>query len=174
MASKANQHASEAGERNYTMIQGFEWYTEGQGKHWNWLKDNAQRFADLGITAVWIPPPTKGSSQDSTGYDIYDLWDFGEFSKDGKGGDSDDATRTKYGTRKQLEEAIAALRSKGISIYVDAVLNHKMGADEAETFKVIPVSQDNREKEIGEAKDIEGWTKFTFPGRKGKYSEFHW
>jgi len=29
-------------------------------------------------------------------------------------------------------------------------------------------------RDIGEAHDIEGWTKFTFPGRKGKYSEFQW
>ena len=33
---------------------------------------------------------------------------------------------------------------------------------------------DNRTEEISEAKDIEGWTKFTFPGRNGKYSEFIW
>lgn len=148
MASSANRHHSsrltsrgegqqeEEEEQNYTMLQGFEWYTPGGGQHWRWLADNADRLSDMGITAIWIPPPTKGASQDGTGYDIYDLWDLGEFSKDGKGGDSPDATRNKYGTRKELEDMMSKLREKDISIYVDAVLNHKMGADETEVFQV--------------------------------------
>ena len=45
-------------------------YTPGGGNHWKWLRDNAKRFSDMGITALWLPPPTKGASPDSTGYDV--------------------------------------------------------------------------------------------------------
>lgn len=69
---------------------------------------------------------------------------------------------------------MAKLRENKIAIYIDAVLNHKMGADKPETFKVQPVAEDNREQDAGEAHDIEGWTGYTFPGRKGKYSEFQY
>lgn len=169
MASAANKYSyEEEAERNYTMLQGFEWYTPGGGHHWRWLGDNAPRFAELGITALWLPPPTKGANTDSTGYDTYDLWDLGEFVKSGK--DEDKETRTKYGTRQELEDAMDKLRQNGVSLYFDAVLNHRMGADGTETFKVQPVDDNDRSKDIGEAHDIDGWTRFDFPGRKGKYS----
>lgn len=72
MASFANRfsRAHDDSETNYTMMQAFEWYTPGGGNHWNWLAENADRFADMGITALWIPPPTKAAGEDSTGYDI--------------------------------------------------------------------------------------------------------
>ncbi len=174
MASSANKH-SDKHEHNYTMMQAFEWYTQGEGKHWQWLGDNAKRFADMGITAVWIPPPTKASSGSSTGYDIYDTWDLGEFAHPrDKDAGLQPPHRTKYGTREQLEAAMKELRKNGISIYVDAVLNHRMGADELQTFKARMVDQNDRTKLCSDAYDIEGWTKFTFPGRDGKYSDFKW
>lgn len=45
-------------------------YTPKGGNHWKWLRDNAERFADMGITAVWLPPATKGAGEESTGYDM--------------------------------------------------------------------------------------------------------
>lgn len=69
MASSANKHADDH-PHNYTMMQGFEWYTQGQGTHWQWLADNAARFADMGITAVWLPPPCKTENRESSGYDM--------------------------------------------------------------------------------------------------------
>ncbi|EPQ26108.1 uncharacterized protein PFL1_06316 [Pseudozyma flocculosa PF-1] len=175
MASSANKH-SDAHEFNYTMMQAFEWYTPDGGVHWDWLASNAKRFADMGITAVWLPPPTKSSSPESTGYDIYDLYDLGEFAhpRDEKAGLTP-AHRTKYGTREQLEAAMKALRDNGIAIYIDAVLNHKAGADELQTFKVRRVNSDNRNEIIDdEPFDIDGWTRFTFPGRGDKHSSFQW
>lgn len=62
-----------------------------------------------------------------------DLWDLGEFPKDPN---NSDAVRTKYGTRKELEAAMKKLNEHGIAIYIDAVLNHRLGADGTETFKV--------------------------------------
>lgn len=116
MAHAANRHAhDEDPKQNFTMLQGFEWYTPSGGTHWKWLGDQAERFAKMGITAVWIPPPYKAASDDSTGYDVYDIWDMGEFTKDPKGDKNDkNQIRTKYGTRQELEEAMKKLRENHV------------------------------------------------------------
>ncbi|GAA5976021.1 hypothetical protein JCM11641_003260, partial [Rhodosporidiobolus odoratus] len=90
-ARALGKHDHPEGSSNYTMLQGFEWFTPGGGKYYNWLKDQAKELGDAGITAIWCPPPTKASAQGGNGYDIYDIWDLGEF--DQKGG-----VATKWGT----------------------------------------------------------------------------
>lgn len=35
---------------NYTMLQAFEWYVPGGGKHWKTLQDEIPKLADIGIT----------------------------------------------------------------------------------------------------------------------------
>jgi alpha-amylase len=153
---------------NPTMIQYFHWYTEGEGKLWNHANEQSQYLADLGITAAWFPPAYKSNSGAvSVGYDAYDIYDLGEF--DQKGG-----IPTKYGTKDDYLKAIKALKSKNIQVIVDIVLGHKAGGDELEKFKVVKVDENNREKVISDVMEIESYTKFTFPGRKKKYSEFEW
>ncbi|AJY74663.1 alpha-amylase [Paenibacillus beijingensis] len=154
-------------ERNHTMMQFFEWYVEADGNHWNRLKERAPELKQRGIDSVWIPPVTKSQSTDDNGYGIYDLYDLGEFDQKG-------AVRTKYGTKQELIEAINVCHEHGIAVYVDLVMNHKAGADETETFHVIEVNGENRTEEISEPIEIEGWTKFTFPGRGDAYSSFKW
>lgn len=56
----------------------------------------------------------------------------------------------------------------------EAVVDARAGADDKETFKATMVDQNNRSKEVGEMHDIEGWTKFDFPGRGDKYSPMKW
>lgn len=114
-----------------------------------------------------MPPVTKAVSAEDTGYGIYDLYDLGEFDQKG-------TVRTKYGTKQELVEAIAECQKSGIVVYVDLVMNHKAGADEKEVFKVIEVDPNDRTKEISEPFEIEGWTKFIFPGRGNEYSSFKW
>ncbi|KAF9351577.1 hypothetical protein BGX26_010450 [Mortierella sp. AD094] len=152
---------------NVTMFQFFEWYTPADHQHWIRLKEQASFLSTLGLTAIWVPPPTKGSSPQDVGYGVYDLWDMGEF--DQKGG-----IPTKYGTIDELKEAIEECKKHGIKIYFDAVLNHKASGDETEVFKAVAVADDDRNVEIEKAHDITAYTKFTFPGRKGKYSDFQW
>ena len=36
-------------------LQAFEWYSEGDGKHWGTLSDLIPKLCDFGITALWIP-----------------------------------------------------------------------------------------------------------------------
>ncbi len=153
--------------KNGTMIQYFEWNLPNEGSFWKQLKDDAAHLAELGISAVWIPPACKCTGQDDVGYGVYDLYDLGEFDQKG-------SVRTKYGTKEELLEAIDALHEKGISVYLDAVMNHKAGADFTECFMAQEVAEDNRHENVSEPYEIEGWTGFNFPGRKGRYSDFTW
>jgi alpha-amylase len=54
------------------------------------------------------------------------------------------------------------------------VLNHKAGADETEEFMATMVDQNNRNKTVGDMHNIQGWTKFTFPGRGDTHSKLKW
>ncbi len=153
---------------NGTMIQFFHWYSEGNGKLWDEVKNQAQYLQDLGINAVWLPPAYKASGGGySTGYDPYDLFDLGEFDQKG-------TIPTKYGTKQQYLDAIWALKEKGVRVIVDIVLNHKAGGDEKERFHAVKVDLQNRQQNISEPYEIEAYTKFTFPGRGTQYSDFQW
>ena len=101
------------------------------------------------------------------GYDVYDIYDLGEFDQQG-------TVRTRYGTKEEYLTCIKTLQENGINAIVDIVLNHIGGADETENVWVKKVNPDNRNEFISDAYEIEAYTKFTFPGRKGKYSKFIW
>ncbi|WP_026698699.1 alpha-amylase [Alkalicoccus chagannorensis] len=153
--------------RNHTMMQFFEWHLANDGEHWNRLKEMAPEIRSHGITSLWIPPASKAISQDDNGYGLYDGYDLGEFDQKG-------TTRTKFGTKKELLDAIDTCRDLGIRVYADVVMNHKAGADDTEQFEVVEVDPDDRTSVISEPFEIEGWTYFDFPGREGKYSDFVW
>ena len=149
------------------MIQLFHWYTDGEN-FYSEVKQQADYLISLGITAVWLPPAYKGNSGGySVGYDPYDLFDLGEFDQKG-------STATKYGTKDEYLDCVKTLQSKGISVIVDIVLNHKAGGDEKEKFQVVEYAEDNRNHPLSEPFEIESYTKFTFPGRGKKYSDFEW
>lgn len=153
---------------NQTMIQFFHWYSEGNGKLWKQAEKQAKYLSELGITSVWFPPAYKGTNGGySVGYDAYDLFDLGEF-------DQKNSTATKYGTKNDYKKAIQSLKKNNIEVIVDVVLGHKAGGDELEKFKVVKVDENNREKIISSEIEIESYTKFTFPGREKKYSDFEW
>ncbi len=148
-------------------MQYFEWNLPNDGKLWTQLKEDAKHLHDAGVTSVWIPPAYKADEQQDEGYAVYDLYDLGEFDQKG-------TVRTKYGTISELKEAVAALHENGISVYIDTVMNQKTGADYTEKFMAREVDPTDREKIIGEPKEVEGWTGYTFPGRGDKYSDFKW
>ena len=154
-------------DRNGIMFQYFEWNLPDDGKLWQRLKDDARHLKKIGISLVWMPPATKATATSDVGYGVYDLYDLGEFNQKG-------AVRTKYGTKAEYLAAIKALHDQGILAIADIVLNHKAGADETERFLVYEVDPNNRQIKVSDAYDIDGWTKFTFPGRQGKYSTFQW
>lgn len=153
---------------NPTLLQFFHWYYPDGGKLWPEAAERAAWLAEIGITSVWLPPAYKGDSGGySVGYDTYDLFDLGEFDTKG-------SRATKYGDKEQLLAAVEALKSHNVGVLLDVVLNHKMGADEKEAVQVNRVNPDNREEIDEEVIDAEAWTRFTFPVRDGKYSQFVW
>ena len=154
--------------QNGTIFQYFHWYSPADGSLWKTVRADAPHLAEMGYTAIWLPPACKATSGTfSVGYDIYDLYDLGEF-------DQKNSVRTKYGTKQEYLDAIEAIHVAGMQVYVDVVINHKAGGDETELIKVRKVDPEDRTKFISEPFDIEAYTKFTFPGRKGKYSDFIW
>lgn len=153
---------------NGIMYQGFEWYLPADASLWNKLKAEAKNLKESGITAIWLPPAYKGANgREDVGYAVYDLYDLGEFDQKG-------SIPTKYGTIAEYLEAVKALKEQGIYVMADIVLNQRIGADEVEEVLVIPENENNRVQDIGGEKKIKAWTKFTFPGRKGKYSDYIW
>lgn len=150
------------------MMQYFHWYYPNDGSLWNKIKDESQHLAELGITALWLPPAFKAAAGDaSVGYDVYDLYDLGEFDQKG-------TVKTKYGTKEEYVQAVKTANEAGIHIYADIVVNHLAGADESEKIKAIEVNEEDRTEKITEPYDIEAFTKFTYPGRNKKYSNFEW
>ncbi len=154
--------------RNRTILQCFEWYLPEDGSFWSHVKEGAPSFSSLGITDVWLPPAYKGQAGvHDVGYGVYDLFDLGEFDQKG-------TVRTKYGTKEQYVEAVHALHDAHVKVLADIVLNHKMGADETEDVMAIECGSGDRNHDTSGAYMIKAWTKFTFPGRMGKYSSDQW
>lgn len=153
---------------NKTMMQYFEWYLPEDGLLWKNIIAQAKKLKNSGINMVWLPPAYKGAlGNKSVGYDVYDTYDLGEFEQRG-------SVATKYGTKKGYLKAIKALQKQEIEVLADVVLNHMMGADETEDVMVEEVAPYDREQGVSGLKRITAWTKFKFPGRNGKYSDFTW
>ena len=153
---------------NGVILQAFHWYSHGDGEHWSRLADNADGLARSGITAVWIPPCYKGSGGvNDVGYGIYDLFDLGEFDQHG-------TTRTKYGTKAQLLDAVQRCQAAGLQVYADVVINHRMGGKEQHNVWAVHVSSSDRNHEIGQWHPRTVWTRFDFPGRGDTHSSMKW
>ena len=128
----------------------------------------APLLALQGFTAIWLPPAYKGSGgARDVGYGVYDLYDLGEFQQKG-------SVRGKYGTADEYIAAVRALRRAGLQTLADTVLGHRLGADEKERVRAVPVRTDNRLEKLGDEAEGEVYTRFTFPGRAGRYSDFVW
>jgi alpha-amylase len=156
-----------ASAQNGVMMQYFHWYNSSSDNLWQKVADQADELADAGITALWLPPATKGQNGTDTGYGVYDLYDLGEFNQKG-------SVRTKYGTRSEYLTAIQTAQAEGLLVYGDLVLNHKGGADATEWVESVRVQTANRNQEVGGNVWIQSWTDFQFPGRGNTHSSFKW
>lgn len=153
---------------NGIIMQYFEWYMNCNQNLWNDIAKDADKLAKLGITALWLPPAYKGiGGANEVGYGVYDVYDLGEFDQKG-------TVKTKYGSKDEYLNCIIALKQNGIESYADIVLNHKMGADMLQTIPATKVDWGNHNEIISGQETVRVATKFTFPGRKHKYSDFKW
>ena len=156
---------------NITLMQYFEWYLPNDCNLWQSLMADAVHLKSIGITDVWLPPAYKGAGGiDDTGYGVYDLYDLGEFDQKG-------TVRTKYGTKDEYIKAINTLHENGINVIADIVLNHKVGADETEEVLAAKEEFHHRDNSVEITNNIVpilAWTKYNFPGRDNKYSDFKW
>ena len=151
-----------------TIIQYFEWYLPPDCQHWNRVAADAQHLAELGFTDVWLPPAYKAhSGTQDVGYGVYDLYDLGEFDQKG-------SIPTKYGTKDEYLNAIHTLHHHGLKVMADVVLNHRMGADFLEETTGSKMNKEDRNQMLLNNKKLSVWTRFIFPGRMGKYSDFVW
>jgi len=154
--------------QNGAMMQYFHWYLPADGSLWTQAKNEAANLAAAGVTALWLPPAYKAAGGGfDVGYGVYDLYDLGEFNQQG-------SVRTKYGTKQEYLDAVAALQANGIQVYADVVVNHKGGADAVESVEAVRVAWNNRNQEYGGNVFIDAWTKFDFPGRGNTHSSFKW
>ena len=153
---------------NGTIMQYFEWYMDCKQNLWNDISKNAKELSELGITALWLPPAYKGiNGKDEVGYGAYDLYDLGEFNQK-------ETVKTKYGSKDEYLNCIKVLKDNNIQSYADIVLNHKMGADMLQTIPATKVDWGNHYQEAGMPEIVRVATKYYFPGRKHKYSDFEW
>ncbi|HHM02686.1 MAG TPA: DUF1939 domain-containing protein [Caldithrix abyssi] len=107
------------------MMQGFYWDVPSGGTWYDTLAYRAAELSDMaggyGIDRIWLPPASKAQSGGySMGYDPADYYDLGDYSQYG-------STETRFGSRAELESAIATLKGLGISVMEDIVLNHRSG-----------------------------------------------
>ncbi len=153
---------------NQTIFQFFHWYYPAEGNLWNHACNDASKLASLGVTQVWLPPAYKSAlGATEPGYAVYDLYDLGEFEQKG-------TVRTRYGTKEEYIRCIRAFHDAGIQVLADVVLNHKHGGDEYEKVPIKRVDPNNRRHFISDVETIEVPTRFTFPGRQGRYSQYVW
>lgn len=154
--------------KNMVIFQAFHWYYSPEGNLWLHIKDKAAHLAELGITHVWLPPAYKSADgQNEPGYAVYDLYDLGEFDQKG-------SVRTRYGTRDEYLDCIKTLQQHGIQVLADIIFNHRLGADEQESVPTTIVDEEDRNQAISDEHHVEVFTRFTFPGRNKKYSDFEW
>lgn len=174
-------------ETNKTMLQAFEWYLEPDFNHWNHLKELAGELKASGIDMVWLPPAYKefrtlvyrnpetqqlevtGDAVHATGYGVYDKYDLGEFQQVGE------TSKTKYGSKDEYLECIAAFHKKKIAVILDIVMNHMLGAEGTETVSAYKYKKHgDRSAPIEGPFNIEAPTVFNFPKRNGAYNTDCW
>ena len=85
---------------------------------WTDVTKKMPEIAEAGYDALWLPPPGKGSSVYSIGYDLFDPFDLGDLNQAG-------TTATHWGTKAQLQEMVRTAHRFGIRVYFDNVMNHR-------------------------------------------------
>lgn len=128
--------------QNDVMLQTFYWDVPVdaqnlKGLWWGNLERKSSEFKEMGITAIWIPAPSKGNwGIYDMGYGVYDHYDLGNYFQKG-------SVETRFGSRAELESMVSAMHDTTsgkpyIDVYADIILNHMYASDEnAESNPVV-------------------------------------
>ncbi|HHW71592.1 MAG TPA: alpha-amylase, partial [Clostridiales bacterium] len=86
-----------------------------QGGDWKGITQKLDYIVDLGVTAIWISPPSKNElfsrDKSESGYHGYFTHDY--YSPD-----------PHYGTKEDLIELVNTAHAKGLKVILDVVPNH--------------------------------------------------
>ena len=85
---------------------------------WSELIHKMPEIAEAGYTSLWLPPPAKGGSGYSVGYDVFDAFDLGDKNQRG-------TVATRWGTKAELQQLVLTAHQFGIRVYFDNVMNHR-------------------------------------------------
>lgn len=89
------------------LFQGFNWESHRGHNYYRTLASQVRDLAKLGITCIWLPPPSDSvSSQGYLPRDLYHL-------------------DCNYGTEAELRDLIARMHECGIKAIADIVINHR-------------------------------------------------
>eukprot|EP00746_Dinoflagellata_sp_MGD_P128368 gnl/MRDRNA2_/MRDRNA2_62752_c0_seq1.p1 gnl/MRDRNA2_/MRDRNA2_62752_c0~~gnl/MRDRNA2_/MRDRNA2_62752_c0_seq1.p1 ORF type:complete len:830 (+),score=120.61 gnl/MRDRNA2_/MRDRNA2_62752_c0_seq1:74-2563(+) len=148
------------------LLQGFNWesWKAGKGDWYSIVASKVDLCADMGITDIWLPPPSQSVAPQ--GYLPSQL-----FNLDG----------SKYGTRERLEWLLQKMHDKGIRGVADIVINHRCGdkQDSQGRWNVFTSTGIERRESFSGVMDWQGWavtlgTKFSDGSgqhRPGKYDQ---
>lgn len=101
---------------------------------WQRIEHDAERYAQLRFTAVWLPPSSEGTGGDQdVGYGIRNWYNL---------------NGTKYGSEEELRRACQVLHFHGIQAYHDQVYNHLMGGDIEQGIWCLHVEKNNKNQPI--------------------------
>ncbi|SOE20227.1 alpha-amylase [Spirosomataceae bacterium TFI 002] len=121
VSSKPSENLSDHFQKEGILMQAFYWDVEPRGEWWNTIEPKLATWKELGVDKIWLPPASKGMSGGySMGYDPFDYFDFGDFDQMG-------TTKTRFGSRVELEKLITKAHSLSIDVIADVVLNHNSG-----------------------------------------------
>jgi alpha-amylase len=88
------------------VTQAFNWES-WKGQYYKNVVKEANWYAEMGFTYVWLPPSVRSVSEQ--GYMPNDYFDL----------------NSQYGSAEELKEAIEALKEAGLRVAGDCVLNHR-------------------------------------------------
>lgn len=110
-------------EEGGVIMQAFYWDVPAGGIWWDTIRQKIPEWYDAGISAIWIPPASKGmGGAYSMGYDPYDYFDLGEYYQKG-------TVETRFGSKEELINMISTAHKYGIKVIADIVINHRAGGD---------------------------------------------
>ncbi|CAJ1385428.1 unnamed protein product [Effrenium voratum] len=126
------------------MLQGFNWESHKAGKG-NWygvVESKVDMFAEMGITDIWLPPPSQSVAPQ--GYLPSQLFNL-------------DASA--YGKKDALKQLLATMRDKGLRGVADIVINHRCGdkQDSEGRWNVYTSTGIEHRKSFAGIMDWQGW-----------------